>query len=121
MGLEVSTARRDDLVVVTLSGELDIYTVPGLRRDVADLDPAADTLLVDMSHVTLIDSSGLGALVGLRSRAAHAGRHVGIVAPTSSVVRVLEITGLRDAFAVGDTVESVAAVARVIDPPVQEA
>jgi anti-sigma B factor antagonist len=121
MGLEVATARRDDLVVVTLSGELDIYTVPGFRREVADLDPAQCTVVVEMSDVTLIDSSGLGALVGLRSRAHHAGRQVGIAGPSSRVMRVLEVTGLREAFIVGDTVESVAAAARVAEPPSEEA
>lgn len=120
MGLEVATARRDDLVVVTLSGELDIYTVPGFRREVADLDPSQCAVVIEMSEVTLIDSSGLGALVGLRNRALHAGRRVGIAGPSPRVMRVLEVTGLREAFVVGGAVESVAA-AMVIDPPPQEA
>jgi anti-sigma B factor antagonist len=121
MGLEVATARRDDLVVVTLSGELDIYTVPGFRREVADIDPSECTVVVEMSEVTLIDSSGLGALVGLRNRADHAGRRVGIAGPSPRVMRVLEVTGLREAFVVGAAVESVAAAAMVTDSPSQEA
>jgi len=117
MGLEVATARRDDLVVVTLSGELDIYTVPAFRREVAHLDPTQCTVVVEMSDVTLIDSSGLGALVGLRNRAHHAGRKVGIAGPSPRVMRVLEVTGLREAFVVGSAVASVAAAAMVTDPP----
>jgi anti-anti-sigma factor len=121
MALEVATARRDDLVIVTLSGELDIYTVPGFRREMADVDPVECALILDMAAVSLIDSSGLGALVSLRSRAANAGRRVGLAAPPSQVLRVLEITGLRSTFTVAASVDAVLAASLVIAPPAEEA
>lgn len=70
MGLEVATGHRDDLVVITLRGELDIYTVPAFRREIGEVDPTSERIVLDLNDVTLLDSSGLGAIVALRARAA---------------------------------------------------
>ena len=61
---------RDDVLVVHLAGELDIYTVPPLRRQIARHDQPQTALVVDLLHVSLIDSRGLGLLVSLRNNAA---------------------------------------------------
>jgi anti-sigma B factor antagonist len=119
MGLEVATARRDDLVVVTLAGELDIYTVPLFRREVAELDPAEFALVIDMTDVTLIDSSGLGALVTLRNRAADGDRVIGIASDSPPVLRVFDVTGLRTAFAIAP--DAPAAAAAIGTTPTTEA
>jgi anti-sigma B factor antagonist len=107
MSLTVTAEERDDLVLVTLGGELDIYTVPTFRHDVERFDPAEVQLVVDLSDVTLIDSSGLGALVSLLNRARGASRSLGLVCPHRHLRRVFEITGLRRAFVFGDDIESV--------------
>ena len=39
MGLDVTTEDRDGLTLVTLGGELDIYTVASFRQDLERLDP----------------------------------------------------------------------------------
>jgi anti-sigma B factor antagonist len=103
----VTAEERDDLVLVTLGCELDIYTVPTFRHDVERFDPAEVQLVVDLSDVTLIDSSGLGALVSLLNRARGASRSLGLVCPHRHLRRVFEITGLRRAFVFGDDIESV--------------
>ena len=69
MSLEVTTEARDGVTLVTLGGELDIYTVAGFRQDLEEVDPAARPLVIDLTDVTLLDSSGLGALVSLLNRA----------------------------------------------------
>jgi anti-sigma B factor antagonist len=107
MSLTVTADEQDDLVLVTLGGELDIYTVPTFRQDVERFDPAETQLVVDLSDVTLIDSSGLGALVSMLNRARGASRSLGLVCPHRHLRRVFEITGLRRAFVFGDDLESV--------------
>jgi anti-sigma B factor antagonist len=107
MSLTATVDERDDLVLVTLVGELDIYTVPTFRTDVEAYDASEVQLVVDLSDVTLIDSSGLGALVSLLNRARGAGRSLGLVCPHRHLRRVFEITGLRRAFVFGDDLESV--------------
>jgi anti-sigma B factor antagonist len=109
MGLNVTTEDRDGLVVVVLGGELDIYTVPSFRQDLDHLDPAEVQLVIDLSDVTLLDSSGLGALVSLLNRARGGQGQLGLVCPHRHLRRVFEITGLRRAFVLGDDLATVRA------------
>lgn len=102
--LRVAIEVDEDVVLVALTGPLDIYTVPGFRREVDPYALAGDQILIDLTGVTLIDSSGLGALVSLRNRAHRDGlRMLGLVCPQRRLLRVFEITGLRRAFRFGPT------------------
>lgn len=107
MSLDVVTESRDDLILVTLGGELDIYTVGSFRHDLDQLDPAAAPLVIDLTDVTLLDSSGLGALVSLLNRARAGQGQLGLICPHRRLRRVFEITGLRRAFIFGDDLEAV--------------
>ncbi len=71
------------------------------------LDPAESQIVVDLTGVTLLDSSGLGALVSLLNRARAAGSPLGIVCAQRHIRRVFEITGLRRAFVFGDDLNGV--------------
>jgi len=107
VGLEVTRDSRDDVVLVGLSGELDIYTVADFKDGNADLDPAAHQVVLDLSEVSLVDSSGLGALVSLLNRARDGGRAIGVVCPQRRLRRVFEIAGLRRSFVFGDDLDGV--------------
>lgn len=101
-GLTIAVHVDEDLVLVTLTGPLDIYTAPGFRRDVEPHSVVGDQIVIDLSEVTLIDSSGLGALVRLRNQALRDGPgHLGLVCPHRRLRRVFAITGLRAAFVLG--------------------
>lgn len=103
MSLDVATDVREDIVLVTLSGELDIYTVNGFRRALDEIDVAdGSALVVDLSDVTLLDSSGLGALVSLLNRAREANGRLGLICPHRRLRRLFEITGLRRSFTFAD-------------------
>ena len=106
MGLTVVTEARDDLVLVILSGELDIYTVRELSPGPGPLDPSErPSWSIDLTDVTLLDSSGLGALVSLLNRARAGEGQLGLVCPHRHLRRVFEITGLRRAFVFGDDLD----------------
>jgi anti-sigma B factor antagonist len=107
VGLSVSTKPSDDLVILALDGELDIYTVVGFRQESDKVDPGATQVVVDLTDVSLLDSSGLGALVSLLNRARAAGGLLGIICPQRHLRRVFEITGLRRAFVFGDDLDGV--------------
>lgn len=107
MSLEVTTEAREGVTLVTLGGELDIYTVAGFRHDLENVDPAAQPLVIDLTEVTLLDSSGLGALVSLLNRARSGEGQLGLICPHRRLRRVFEITGLRRAFVFGDDLDAV--------------
>ena len=67
--------------VITPEGELDIASLGDLCAAISDAaHEGAGTVVVDLSQVTFIDSSGLGALVELRSRLRRSGRRLAVVA-----------------------------------------
>ncbi|WP_217913910.1 STAS domain-containing protein [Miltoncostaea marina] len=109
MSLDVTTEARDGVMLVILGGELDIYTVSGFRQDLEDLDPATTPLVIDLTDVTLLDSSGLGALVSLLNRSRAGEGRLGLICPHRRLRRVFEITGLRRAFVFGDDFDAVIA------------
>jgi anti-anti-sigma factor len=86
--------------VIAPEGELDLYSVHTL---VAQLDDAvaADCphVIVDLSAVTLVDSTALGAIMRVQHRFDRQGRKLLVVAPNGSVAAVLlELSGLRSHF-----------------------
>lgn len=109
MTLDVTTEARDGVTLVVLGGELDIYTVASFRADLERLDPASTPLVIDLTDVTLLDSSGLGALVSLLNRARTGHGQLGLICPHRRLRRVFEITGLRRAFVFGDDLDGVLA------------
>lgn len=54
---------RGNVLLVRFTGELDIPTVPSLLQQLEPYDLRRTALMIDISHVDLIDSSGLGLLV----------------------------------------------------------
>jgi len=91
----VVTDVDDGLATVAVRGEVDVYTAPRLREQlygvVADNVPR---VVLDLSAMTFIDSTGLGVIVGTLKRLREAGGDLVIRSPTRSTRKVLEITGL---------------------------
>ena len=85
----------DDVHLVAPSGEVDMLTAPQLGRRLLSLaDEGKTRLVVDLSHVTFMDSTGIGVLLdALRRVSARSGR-LALVCPTERILRPFEITGL---------------------------
>ncbi len=86
----------DDTVVVSPRGEIDAYTAPQLRHELAraSADGPVRRLVVDLSGVTFIDSSGLGVLIGALRRQRERDGSLAVVLPPSPIRRIFEITAL---------------------------
>jgi anti-anti-sigma factor len=94
-------------IVCRLSGDLDLGSSPPVRAALADgLAAKPARLIVDLSAVDFCDSSGLNLLLQLRLDAEAAGVPVYLAAPTSSVLRVLEVTGAAAVFSVHASVSA---------------
>ena len=95
--LEVDRVGDDD--VITVGGELDMYTVPRLRQAIADV--AGDgplSIVLDFQGVEFIDSTGLGVLVGALRRVRQSEGRLVIRGLRPNVFKVFEITGLDEVF-----------------------
>lgn len=106
MNLDV-TVRDDRTAVLRPAGRLNLVTSPQLRNAVDDAVAAGNVLVVvDLSGVEFIDSSGLGALVaGLKSTRA-AGGDLRLAAGGAQVVSVLRLTNLDRVLKVHGSVEA---------------
>ena len=100
---DVTTAVDDAAATVTVRGEVDVYTAPRLReRLYAVVGDGAQRVVLDLSDMTFIDSTGIGALVGALKRCRSAAGDVVLRGPSAATNRVLELTGLHSVFEVVD-------------------
>jgi anti-anti-sigma factor len=92
----------DEIVVVTVSGDVDIATGERMVEAVAAHLVPRGRMVVDCSAVGFLDSSGLRGLLELRRLAASMDVMFALAAPSDAVRRVLELSGTQDAFAIAD-------------------
>jgi anti-anti-sigma factor len=81
--------------VVTISGEIDILTVPQLRERLLHvIRRHGPQLALDLSGVTFIDCTGINALLSVRRRAGLEGGSLRVLRASPCVRRVIELTHL---------------------------
>jgi anti-anti-sigma factor len=99
-----SVDRRDGAVVVSLTGELDLYNAEEARAALLEAcDGEPGVLVVDLEEVRFIDSTALGVLIEARSRMADRSGFR-LAAPGLETRRALEVSGLDNHFVVHNTV-----------------
>ena len=95
MELSVMSRREGARTVISVTGEIDVYTAPTLRERLNDLVAQGEyDLVVDMAGVEFLDSTGLGVLVGgLKRTRSHQGT-LRLVCDQEKIIKVFRITGL---------------------------
>jgi anti-sigma B factor antagonist len=103
--LSLVTRTEGDRTVVEVGGEIDVYTAPQLRERVVELvaDGKVD-LVLDLSGVEFLDSTGLGVLVGALNRVRAQDGSLALVLTQERILKIFEITGLRKVFPIHATV-----------------
>jgi anti-sigma B factor antagonist len=85
---------------LAIRGEVDIASAPELEEALEDaIRQSEGALLVDLSGVEFLDSSGLQVLLRVRARLGTEDRALALVCPFGRVRRVFELAGLSDVFA----------------------
>ncbi|HEX5097295.1 MAG TPA: STAS domain-containing protein, partial [Acidimicrobiia bacterium] len=98
--LVVTTDKQGARVVLSISGELDAYTAPGLEDQIARLmTEGTSDIVLDLSQTEFLDSSGLRAILTAQRKLTEQHGKLTLRAPSEPVTRLLEITGLTDNFA----------------------
>ena len=113
MNLSLSSEDVEGRRVVSVRGEVDVYSAPALRKALHDaMDPEHAGLLVDLSDIAFIDSTGLGVLVAGQNRAGELGGKLDVVCAQERVLKLFRITGLDEVFGIYPTrAEALAAIA----------
>jgi anti-sigma B factor antagonist len=99
MNVKTEAEERDQVCVVTVEGEVDLYSSPELRKAITTAVPRAKSLAaIDLSGVTYMDSSGVATLVeGLRE-SDKKGIGFVLLAPSHAVMKVLSLSRLDKVF-----------------------
>lgn len=95
--LQVTTENRDQIVHIGLVGELDLSTVAKVQEELRRVEESAPpTVVLDLSRLTFLDSTGLRCIVTADERARDAGRRLVVVRGPDPVQRVFAITRLEE-------------------------
>jgi anti-sigma B factor antagonist len=97
--LAISRTQHGAAVVLSVAGELDVLTGSLLRRALSESlsDPAAELVIVDLTQVTFMSSTGIAVLVDANWEAEQRSKPLRVVVDhTTQVVRVLQTTGIQD-------------------------
>lgn len=107
MDLQLRVKIVGEATVVEVRGEIDLHWAPQLR---AALIKAAQVesprVVVDLSEVSFLDSTGIGVLVGALKRVREKGGVLHFCGAASRVRRVFEITGLMQALPIFESREA---------------
>ena len=93
--LDIDVDQADDTVVVRPRGELDLASAPDLRAVLQELRNKKASVLLDLSELTFMDSSGLRLIWETNAEARQHGLELALASGPPEVMRVFELTGLR--------------------------
>jgi len=102
--LEFATREEPDRAYVALTGELDLSTADKVERELQRIEETGTKLLVlDLSALTFLDSTGLRLIVGADQRARQSDRRLTVVRGPATVQRVFTITKLDERLEMVDS------------------
>jgi anti-sigma B factor antagonist len=108
--LDFETTTNGTVAVIAATGELDLSGAAVLEAELERLteDPDLGTVVLDLSRLEFMDSSGLRTIVMADMRAREAGHRFALVRGPETVHRVFEITRMSDRLDFVDSLEDLA-------------
>jgi len=102
MNFDIKTEQlSDDAYLISLAGEVDLYTAPEFKQQLLDVvGKGAKEVVVDFSNTTFIDSTTLGVLVGGVKRLRTNDGQLSLVCSDRNITKIFEITGLDRVFTI---------------------
>lgn len=106
MEFELSQREERGVVVVTVRGSIDLDTSPSLESTLDSAHDGGKPVVVDASHVEVLDSTGLRVLLDARSGQRRRGSSFALVrAPDGQVAKMLAVAGAQRFLRTFDTVD----------------
>lgn len=107
--LKVTSRPQGDYVVMSVQGEIDLYTAPRLQSELAKVLASGDEvkLVIDLSGVEFCDSTGVNVLLAAHRRVRDLGGRFQLAAPRSPLTKILQVTGLEAVFEVVESLPEV--------------
>lgn len=97
MNLKIVKKEREEVLILQLTGEVDVYTVPKLKEELLPLvDKTNQKVEIDLSQVSYMDSTGLGVIIGALKLSKSKNGQLTLLNATARLNRLFEITGLAE-------------------------
>ena len=110
--------KRDESMVITIHGDLDIVTSPQLDVCLAEAQDGHDRIILDLSDVDFLDTSALAVIVGHWKKLEARRGMLALAGARYQYTKTLWITGLADKMTLYETVdEGVLAQAQAVGEP----
>jgi anti-sigma B factor antagonist len=100
-----TTKVGEDAYVLALQGELDLYSTPRLVAELEALAPDGAEVVLDLTDVTFIDSTALGAILLGARKLRQADGGIAIVSPGPTTTKLLTMVGIDRVVPVYETTE----------------
>ena len=87
---------KDNVLNIKIKGDIDHHTAKEVRADIDTLvlESSPKELVLDLSGVEFMDSSGLGLVLGRYKKQSDFGRKMKIINPTRRIVQILQLAGV---------------------------
>ncbi|MEV8321413.1 STAS domain-containing protein [Streptomyces sp. NPDC059900] len=92
-GLTVRDTVTDGIRVLSLAGEIDHHSGPALHQALNDSDAFRPRVILELSRVSFMDSSGINILLAAHHTQTEAGGWLRLAAPATAVKRTLDLVG----------------------------
>ncbi len=96
--MKINTREEAGYTIIELGGEIDLSCSPEVRKQILACLQSQHNLLIDMSGVTYIDSSGVASLVEGYQTAKKQGLKFGLIGVSDSAINVLRLARLDKVF-----------------------
>jgi anti-sigma B factor antagonist len=108
MIMQIATTPGSDRYLITVSGEVDLASSPDLDTAIiAAIESGSSSLVIDLTDVSFMDSSGLGVIVRGLKRCREADKDLDLVITNERVLKVFGITGLDQVIPIHDSLEDI--------------
>ncbi len=108
MIMQIATTPGSDRYLITVSGEVDLATSPDLDTAViAAIDSGISSVVIDLTDVSFMDSSGLGVIVRALKRCREAENDLDLVITNERVLKVFGITGLDQVIPIHASIQDI--------------
>jgi anti-sigma B factor antagonist len=103
--MKYNTREDSGYTVIEMAGEVDLSCSPDARKQILHCLDGALGVLVDLSQVSYIDSSGIASLVEGYQTAKKKNLNFGLIGVSEAAMSVLQLARLDKVFPIHDTVE----------------
>lgn len=95
VGFSVEVEEKENIPVIRVNGEIDIYTCPELRAKLTEIiESGNNNIILDLENIQYIDSTGLGTIAYTARSIEDKKGQVLVICTKHQIKKIFEVSGL---------------------------